>query len=81
MDASPLGSPAPCWPWDTRFGVKPVKHAEDGVDLVAQGLQGYRMDIESADVDGHMASAMSRHGRGHVMREAEMRHLVDVSTC
>lgn len=81
MHALPLGSPAPCWPWDTRVGVKPVKHAEDGVDLVAQGWQGYRMDIDSADGGGHMASAFSHRGRGHVLREAEMRRLADVSTC
>jgi diguanylate cyclase (GGDEF)-like protein len=62
----------------TRSIVKPLKRAEDGAELIAQGQYGHRIEVDSADELGHMASAMNTMASAVGEREAELRRLADV---
>ena len=62
----------------TRSIIKPLKRAEDGAELIAQGQYGHRIEIDSADEVGHMASAMNTMAEAVGQREAELRRLADV---
>ncbi|MFT7775790.1 putative bifunctional diguanylate cyclase/phosphodiesterase [Roseateles sp.] len=62
----------------TRSIVKPLKRAEDGAELIAQGQYGHRIEVDSADELGHMASAMNTMAAAVGEREAELRRLADV---
>jgi len=62
----------------TRSIVLPLKRAEDGAELIAQGQYGHRIEVDSADELGHMASAMNTMAAAVGEREAELRRLADV---
>jgi diguanylate cyclase (GGDEF)-like protein len=62
----------------TRSIIKPLKRAEDGAELIAQGQYGHRIEVDSADEVGHMASAMNTMAEAVGQREAELRRLADV---
>jgi diguanylate cyclase (GGDEF)-like protein len=62
----------------TRSIVNPLKRAEDGAELIAQGQYGHRIEIDSADELGHMAAAMNTMAAAVGEREAELRRLADV---
>ncbi|MGQ3055061.1 MAG: putative bifunctional diguanylate cyclase/phosphodiesterase [Roseateles sp.] len=62
----------------TRSIVNPLKRAEDGAELIAQGQYGHRIEVDSADELGHMASAMNTMAAAVGEREAELRRLADV---
>ncbi len=62
----------------TRSIVKPLKRAEDGAALIAQGQYSHRIEVDSADELGHMAAAMNTMAAAVGEREAELRHLADV---
>lgn len=62
----------------TRSIVKPLKRAEDGAELIAQGQYGHRIEVDSTDELGHMAAAMNTMAAAVGEREAELRHLADV---
>ncbi|HEY8878393.1 MAG TPA: EAL domain-containing protein [Roseateles sp.] len=62
----------------TRSIVNPLKRAEDGAELIAQGQYGHRIEVDSADEVGHMASAMNTMAAAVGEREAELRRLADV---
>jgi diguanylate cyclase (GGDEF)-like protein len=62
----------------TRSIVIPLKRAEDGAELIAQGQYGHRIEVDSADELGHMASAMNIMAEAVGEREAELRRLADV---
>jgi diguanylate cyclase (GGDEF)-like protein len=62
----------------TRSIVKPLKRAEDGAELIAQGQYGHRIEVDSADELGHMASAMNTMATAVGEREAELRRLADI---
>ncbi|RZL97063.1 MAG: diguanylate cyclase, partial [Variovorax sp.] len=62
----------------TRSIVLPLKRAEDGAELIAQGQYGHRIEVDSADELGHMAAAMNTMAAAVGEREAELRRLADV---
>jgi len=62
----------------TRSIVNPLKRAEDGAELIAQGQYGHRIEIDSADELGHMAAAMNTMAIAVGEREAELRRLADI---
>lgn len=62
----------------TRSIVNPLKRAEDGAELIAQGQYGHRIEIDSADELGHMAAAMNTMAEAVGEREAELRRLADI---
>ncbi|NCT83315.1 MAG: EAL domain-containing protein [Comamonadaceae bacterium] len=62
----------------TRSIVRPLKRAEDGAELIAQGHYGHRIEVDSADELGHMASAMNTMAAAVGEREAQLRRLADV---
>ncbi len=62
----------------TRSIVQPLKRAEDGAELIAQGQYGHRIEVDSADELGHMAAAMNTMAIAVGEREAELRRLADV---
>jgi len=62
----------------TRSIVKPLKRAEDGAELIAQGRYGHRIEVDSADELGHMASAMNTMAMAVGEREAELRRMADI---
>ncbi|MEO6278561.1 EAL domain-containing protein [Roseateles sp.] len=62
----------------TRSIVNPLKRAEDGAELIAQGQYGHRIEVDSADELGHMASAMNTMAMAVGEREAELRRLADI---
>ena len=62
----------------TRSIIKPLKRAEDGAELIAQGQYGHRIEVDSADEVGHMAAAMNTMAEAVGQREAELRRLADV---
>ncbi len=62
----------------TRSIVAPLKRAEAGAELIAQGQYGHRIAVDSDDELGHMASAMNTMAAAVGEREAELRRLVDV---
>ena len=62
----------------TRSIVNPLKRAEDGAELIAQGQYGHRIEVDSADELGHMAAAMNTMAAAVGEREAELRRLADV---
>jgi diguanylate cyclase (GGDEF)-like protein len=62
----------------TRSIVNPLKRAEDGAELIAQGQYGHRIEVDSADELGHMASAMNTMAAAVGEREAELRRLADI---
>jgi len=62
----------------TRSIVTPLKRAEDGAELIAQGQYGHRIEVDSADELGHMARAMNTMAAAVGEREAELRRLADV---
>lgn len=62
----------------TRSIVRPLKRAEDGAELIAQGQYGHRIEVDSADELGHMAAAMNTMAIAVGEREAELRRLADV---
>ncbi|KQV53100.1 hypothetical protein ASC95_10065 [Pelomonas sp. Root1217] len=62
----------------TRSIVIPLKRAEDGAELIAQGQYGHRIEVDSADELGHMAAAMNTMAAAVGEREAELRRLADV---
>ena len=62
----------------TRSIVIPLKRAEDGAELIAQGQYGHRIQVDSADELGHMAAAMNTMAAAVGEREAELRRLADV---
>jgi len=62
----------------TRSIIKPLKRAEDGAELIARGQYGHRIEVDSADEVGHMASAMNTMAEAVGQREAELRRLADV---
>jgi diguanylate cyclase (GGDEF)-like protein len=62
----------------TRSIVNPLKRAEDGAELIAQGQYGHRIEIDSADELGHMAGAMNTMAAAVGEREAELRRLADI---
>ncbi|HEY9107067.1 MAG TPA: EAL domain-containing protein [Roseateles sp.] len=62
----------------TRSIVNPLKRAEDGAELIAQGQYGHRIEVDSADELGHMAAAMNTMAVAVGEREAELRRLADV---
>lgn len=61
----------------TRSIVNPLKRAEDGAELIAQGQYGHRIEVDSADELGHMASAMNTMAIAVGEREAELRRMAD----
>ncbi|WP_457321090.1 putative bifunctional diguanylate cyclase/phosphodiesterase [Roseateles sp. P5_E11] len=62
----------------TRSIVIPLKRAEDGAELIAQGQYGHRIEVDSADELGHMAAAMNTMAAAVGEREAELRRLADI---
>jgi diguanylate cyclase (GGDEF)-like protein len=62
----------------TRSIVKPLKRAESGAELIAQGQYGHRIEVDSADELGHMAGAMNTMAAAVGEREAELRRLADI---
>ncbi|RZL33249.1 MAG: EAL domain-containing protein, partial [Rubrivivax sp.] len=62
----------------TRSIVNPLKRAEAGAELIAQGQYGQRIDVDSADELGHMAQAMNTMAAAVGEREAELRRLADI---
>ncbi len=62
----------------TRSIINPLKRAEDGAELIAQGQYGHRIEVDSADEVGHMAAAMNTMAEAVGQREAELRRLADV---
>lgn len=62
----------------TRSIINPLKQAEDGAELIAQGQYGHRIEVDSADELGHMAAAMNTMAAAVGEREAELRRLADV---
>jgi len=62
----------------TRSIVNPLKLAEDGAELIAQGQYGHRIEVDSTDELGHMAAAMNTMAVAVGEREAELRRLADV---
>ncbi|MDR7270386.1 diguanylate cyclase (GGDEF)-like protein [Pelomonas saccharophila] len=62
----------------TRSIINPLKQAEDGAELIAQGQYGHRITVDSADELGHMAAAMNTMAAAVGEREAELRRLADV---
>lgn len=62
----------------TRSIVKPLKRAEDGAELIAQGQYGHRIEVDGADELGHMASAINTMAIAVGEREAELKRLADV---
>ena len=62
----------------TRSIVKPLQRAEDGAERIAQGQYGHRIEVDSTDELGHMASAMNTMAAAVGEREAELRRLADV---
>jgi len=62
----------------TRSIVKPLKRAEDGAELIAQGQYGHRIEVDGADELGHMARAINTMAIAVGEREAELRRLADV---
>ena len=62
----------------TRSIVMPLKQAEDGAELIAQGQYGHRIEVDSADELGHMAAAMNTMAEAVGQREAELRRLADI---
>ncbi|MDP1238581.1 HAMP domain-containing protein, partial [Klebsiella pneumoniae] len=56
----------------------PLKRAEDGAELIAEGEYGHRIPVDSDDELGHMASAMNTMAAAVGEREAELRRLADV---
>jgi len=62
----------------TRSIVNPLKRAEAGAELIAQGQYGHRIAVDSADEVGHMAAAMNTMAAAVGEREAELRRLADV---
>lgn len=62
----------------TRSIVNPLKRAEDGAEQIAQGQYGHRIEVDSADELGHMATAMNTMAAAVGEREAELRRLADV---
>ncbi|MDR7333188.1 EAL domain-containing protein [Roseateles asaccharophilus] len=62
----------------TRSIVGPLKRAEDGAELIAQGQYGHRIEVDSNDELGHMAQAMNTMAEAVGEREAELRRLADV---
>ncbi len=62
----------------TRSIVNPLKRAEDGAELIAQGQYGHRIEVDSADELGHMAAAMNTMAAAVGEREAELHRLADV---
>ncbi|MCP6456885.1 HAMP domain-containing protein, partial [Klebsiella pneumoniae] len=62
----------------TRSILTPLKRAEDGAELIAEGEYGHRIPVDSDDELGHMASAMNTMAAAVGEREAELRRLADV---
>ena len=62
----------------TRSIVNPLKRAEAGAELIAQGQYGHRIEVDSADEVGHMATAMNTMAVAVGEREAELRRLADI---
>lgn len=62
----------------TRSIVNPLKRAEDGAELIAQGQYAHRIAVDSGDEVGHMAEAMNTMATAVGEREAELRRLSDV---
>jgi diguanylate cyclase (GGDEF)-like protein len=62
----------------TRSIINPLKRAEDGAELIAQGQYGHRISVDSDDELGHMAAAMNTMAAAVGEREAELRRLADV---
>ena len=62
----------------TRSIVTPLKRAEAGAELIAQGQYGHRIAVDSDDELGHMATAMNTMAAAVGEREAKLRRLVDV---
>ncbi len=62
----------------TRSIVAPLKRAEDGAELIAQGQYGHRIEVGSHDELGHMARAMNTMAAAVGEREAQLRRLADV---
>ncbi len=62
----------------TRSITTPLKRAEDGAELIAQGQYAHRIEVDSADELGHMAQAMNTMAAAVGEREAELRRLADV---
>jgi diguanylate cyclase (GGDEF)-like protein len=62
----------------TRSIVNPLKRAEDGAELIAQGEYGHRIKVDGDDELGHMASAINTMAIAVGEREAELRRLADV---
>ncbi|MFG6431571.1 putative bifunctional diguanylate cyclase/phosphodiesterase [Roseateles sp. LYH14W] len=62
----------------TRSIVNPLKRAEDGAELIAQGQYGHRIEVDGADELGHMATAINTMAVAVGEREAELRRLADV---
>jgi len=62
----------------TRSIVNPLKRAEAGAELIAQGEYGHRIAVDSADEVGHMANAMNTMAAAVGEREAALRRLADV---
>lgn len=62
----------------TRSIVNPLKRAEDGAELIAQGQYGHRITVDAQDELGHMAAAMNTMAAAVGEREAELRRLADV---
>lgn len=62
----------------TRSIVNPLKRAEDGAELIAQGQYGHRIVVDSVDEVGHVAHAMNTMAAAVGEREAALRRLADV---
>jgi diguanylate cyclase (GGDEF)-like protein len=62
----------------TRSIVNPLKRAEAGAELIAQGQYAHRIPVDSADEVGHMATAMNTMAVAVGEREAELRRLADI---
>ncbi|RZJ12367.1 MAG: EAL domain-containing protein [Rubrivivax sp.] len=62
----------------TRSITNPLKLAEDGAELIAQGQYGHRIAVSSDDEVGHMARAMNTMAVAVGEREAELRRLADI---
>jgi diguanylate cyclase (GGDEF)-like protein len=62
----------------TRSIVNPLKRAEDGAQRIAQGQYGHRIEVNSADELGHMATAMNTMAVAVGEREAELRRLANI---
>jgi diguanylate cyclase (GGDEF)-like protein len=62
----------------TRSILRPLKSAEDGAELIAQGQYAHRIEVDSSDELGHMASAMNTMAAAVGERETQLRRLADV---